>query len=76
MKRKPSHQSNPYDVVPAEEPEPADPDQQRTRSGRAVRLPSRLALSAATYEDELDVFLGLPGVADSHPSIRSRSGRA
>lgn len=54
--------------VPAEEPEPADPDQQRTRSGRAVRLPSRLALSAATYEDELDVFLGLPGVADSHPS--------
>jgi len=56
------------DELPPAAPEPQDADLQRTRSGRAIRQPGRLALSAATYEDELDTFLGLPGVADSHPS--------
>ena len=59
------------DELPPCEPEPEDPNLVRTRSGRVSRIPQRLALASQEsnrYEDELDDFLGRPGVPDCHPS--------
>ena len=60
----------PIDQQPVQSP--IDPNAVRTKSGRVVNLPARFAAIASSgpqqYENELDDFLGQPGIPDTHPS--------